>query len=55
MGYDPVTKLSQVPNNPKQRYKIMTTEMPKNGELSLDMMYNTSGTVSYTHLRAHET
>ena len=44
VGYDPVTKLSQVPNNPKQRYKIMTTEMPKNGELSLDMMYNTSGT-----------
>ena len=44
VGYDPVTKLNQVPNNPKQRYKIMTTEMPKNGELSLDMMYNTSGT-----------
>ena len=44
VGYDPITKLSEVPNNPKQRYKIMTEEMPKNGELSLDMMYHTSGT-----------
>ena len=44
VGYDPITKLSEVPNNPKQRYKIMTEEMPKKGELSLDMMYHTSGT-----------
>ena len=44
VGYDPITKLNNVPNNPKQRYKIMSTEMPKNGELSLDMMYNTAGT-----------
>ena len=44
IGYDPLTELSDVPNNPKKRYKIMTEEMPKNGELSLDMMYHTCGT-----------
>ena len=44
IGYDPFTNLKDAPNNPKQRYKIMTTEMPKNGELSLNMMYQTSGT-----------
>ena len=43
-GYDPVTKLKDAPNNPKERYKIMTNEMPKGGELSLNMMYQTSGT-----------
>jgi len=44
IGYDPITKLSNAPNNPKQRYKLMTREMPKGGELSLNMMYQTSGT-----------
>ena len=44
IGYDPLTELNDVPNNPKKRYKIMTEEMPKNGELSLDMMYHTCGT-----------
>jgi len=44
VGYDPFTNLKDVPNNPKQRYKLMTVEMPKNGELSLNMMYQTSGT-----------
>ncbi len=44
VGYDPLTKLSEVPNNPKERYKIMTEEMPKNGKMSLDMMYHTCGT-----------
>ena len=44
VGYDPLTKLSEVPNNPKERYRIMTEEMPKNGKLSLDMMYHTCGT-----------
>ena len=43
-GFDPISKLSDVPNNPKQRYKIMTKDMPKNGKLSLDMMYRTCGT-----------
>ena len=43
-GYDPFTKLEDAPNNPKERYKIMTNEMPKGGELSLNMMYQTSGT-----------
>ena len=44
VGYDPFTNLKDVPNNPKKRYKLMTVEMPKNGELSLNMMYQTSGT-----------
>ena len=44
IGYDPITKLSNAPNNPKQRYKLMTREMPKGGKLSLNMMYQTSGT-----------
>ena len=44
LGYDPYTKLKNVPTNPKERYKIMTKEMPKNGKLSLDMMYQTAGT-----------
>ena len=43
-GFDPISKLSDVPNNPKLRYKIMTKDMPKNGKLSLDMMYRTCGT-----------
>jgi glutamate--cysteine ligase len=43
-GFDPISKLSEVPNNPKQRYEIMTKDMPKNGALSLDMMYRTCGT-----------
>ena len=38
-GFDPISKLSEIPNNPKQRYKIMTKDMPLGGELSLDMMY----------------
>ena len=44
IGYDPYTKLSKVPNNPKARYKVMTKEMPKGGNLSLNMMYQTAGT-----------
>ena len=44
IGYDPITDLKDVPDNPKKRYKIMTKEMPKNGKLSLEMMYLTSGT-----------
>ena len=43
-GFDPISKISEVPNNPKQRYEIMTKDMPNGGELSLDMMYRTSGT-----------
>ena len=44
IGYDPVTDLNNVPNNPKKRYNIMSEEMPKDGELSLHMMYQTCGT-----------
>ncbi len=43
-GFDPISKLSEIPNNPKQRYKLMTKDMPEGGELSLDMMYRTCGT-----------
>ena len=43
-GFDPISKISEVPKNPKQRYEIMTKDMPNGGELSLDMMYRTCGT-----------
>ena len=43
-GFDPISKLSEIPNNPKQRYKLMTKDMPLRGNLSLDMMYRTCGT-----------
>ena len=43
-GFDPISKLEEVPNNPKQRYELMTNDMPLDGELSLDMMYRTCGT-----------
>ena len=43
-GFDPISKLEEIPNNPKQRYKLMTQDMPFGGELSLDMMYRTCGT-----------
>ena len=43
-GFDPISKLDEVPNNPKQRYDVMTKDMPKGGALSLDMMYRTCGT-----------
>ncbi len=43
-GFDPISKLSEIPNNPKQRYELMTKDMPDGGELSLDMMYRTCGT-----------
>ncbi len=43
-GFDPISKLSEVPKNPKQRYEVMTKDMPLGGTLSLDMMYRTSGT-----------
>jgi glutamate--cysteine ligase len=43
-GFDPISKLNEIPNNPKQRYKLMTEDMPLGGELSLDMMYRTCGT-----------
>ena len=43
IGFDPFNSLNEVPQNPKERYQIMTKEMPKGGELSLQMMYQTSG------------
>jgi glutamate--cysteine ligase len=43
-SFDPFSKLENVPKTPKQRYEIMTDEMPKNGKLSLEMMYQTCGT-----------
>ena len=43
IAYDPFNRLEDIPKNPKARYKIMTSEMPKVGKLSLDMMYKTAG------------
>ena len=43
-GFDPISKLSDITNNPKQRYDVMTKDMPEGGSLSLDMMYRTCGT-----------
>jgi len=43
-GFDPISKLDEIPNNPKQRYKLMTKDMPLGGKSSLDMMYRTCGT-----------
>ena len=43
-GFDPISKLNEIPNNPKKRYKLMTKDMPSGGKLSLDMMYRTCGT-----------
>jgi glutamate--cysteine ligase len=43
-GFDPISKLNEIPNNPKQRYELMSKDMPLGGELSLDMMYRTCGT-----------
>ena len=50
-GFDPISKISEIPTNPKKRYKIMTEDMPKGGKHSLDMMYRTAGTqlnIDYT-------
>ena len=44
VGFDPISKLYEIPNNPKQRYKLMTQDMPSGGKMSLDMMYRTCGT-----------
>ncbi len=43
IAYDPFNKLVEIPKSSKERYKIMTSEMPKGGKLSLDMMYKTAG------------
>ena len=43
-GFDPISKLNEIPDNPKQRYELMSKDMPLGGELSLDMMYRTCGT-----------
>ena len=43
-GYDPISTLREIPNNPKKRYEVMTKDMPIDGKLSLDMMYKTAGT-----------
>ena len=43
-GFDPFSRLNEIPSNPKKRYALMNKEMPKDGRLSLDMMYRTCGT-----------
>ena len=51
VGFDPFNNISEIPKNPKERYKIMTNEMPKRGKLSLDMMYRTCGIqINYDYL-----
>ncbi|WP_321397591.1 glutamate--cysteine ligase [Emcibacter sp.] len=42
VGFNPNTRLEDVPHMPKGRYKIMTDYMPKKGKLGLDMMYRTA-------------
>ena len=44
VSFDPFSKLQNIPRTPKLRYKIMAEEMPINGKLSLEMMYQTCGT-----------
>ena len=44
VGFDPISKIENIPKNPKIRYEIMTIEMPKHGKSSLEMMYQTCGT-----------
>lgn len=41
VGFDPVSKLQDVPWMPKQRYKIMRDYMPTKGNHGLDMMTRT--------------
>ena len=53
-GFDPISKLNEIPNNPKQRYELMTKDMPLGGELSLDMMYRTCGTQLNIDYRSEE-
>ena len=43
IGFDPFNNLDESPMNPKERYQIMMEEMPKGGELSLQMMFQTAG------------
>ena len=33
-GFDPISKINEIPNNPKQRYKLMSKDMPLGGKLS---------------------
>ena len=50
-GFDPISKIEEIPSNPKNRYELMTKIMPLFGKLSLDMMYRTCGTqinIDYT-------
>ena len=50
-GFDPISRIEEVPSNPKNRYELMTKIMPLFGKLSLDMMYRTCGTqinIDYT-------
>ena len=43
-GFDPFSKLNEIPSNPKKRYALMNKVMPKDGRLSLDMMYRSCAT-----------
>tara|TARA_S200000501_G_scaffold325428_1_gene323276 strand:+ start:329 stop:1672 length:1344 start_codon:yes stop_codon:yes gene_type:complete len=55
IAYDPFNRLEDIPKNPKERYKIMTVEMPKGGKLSLDMMYKTAGIqINYDYISEND-
>jgi glutamate--cysteine ligase len=42
VGFSPKWRLDEVPDMPKQRYKVMTRYMPQVGHRGLDMMYRTA-------------
>ena len=43
IAFDPYNDFEEIPKSQKERYRIMTIEMPKGGKKSLDMMYRTCG------------
>ena len=43
-GFDPISKLNEIPNNPKQRYKLMNKDITLGCELSIDIMYQDKNT-----------
>jgi glutamate--cysteine ligase len=42
LGINPIHGVGQIPQMPKQRYRIMRSYLPTRGTLALDMMYATA-------------
>ncbi len=42
LGINPLHSVAEVPQMPKQRYRIMTEYLPTRGQLALEMMYTTA-------------